>query len=231
MSIYRIIEAIYKMKASIAVITHQMKEPQLILQESKMLYAKQAILLTDEKMEHDLKDSYNSMLKFLNRSEKKNLYESSGSIHDDEYLRRISKRFVSIFTNNSNRGITASNSEKSPINATILKKLSDFLSPSNVRRQQTCQPANVQLKLMVGQNSSLEKSEISSEISKESESVDKIDLVDHIMPEGNQQQEGGQTKDLKHSTEESKDFFTLSTPIEEVKRIKHHIPPASSALA
>ena len=45
LSIYHIIEAIKKMKASISVLTYQMENPELILQESKILYAKQAILL------------------------------------------------------------------------------------------------------------------------------------------------------------------------------------------
>ena len=102
LSIYHIIEAIKKMKASIAVLTYQMAKPELILQESKILYAKQAILFEDEKTEANTKQSFNDMLKFLNRSEKKNLYCNENS-HGGELIHRLSEGFVSIFRNNSRR--------------------------------------------------------------------------------------------------------------------------------
>ena len=73
-----------------------MENPELILQESKILYAKQAIFLEDERMEAVVKRSFNDMLKFLNRSEKKNLYDIGNPVSAD-LIQELQDDFLGIF--------------------------------------------------------------------------------------------------------------------------------------
>jgi len=135
LSIYRIIQSIYKLKASISVISERLADP-TILQDVKQLYAKSTILLTDKQLRLSKKLDYSDLLVFLNRDDKKNLYGGT----DDLQAQVMGKVRIELSDLIQNQRSQENRSTESTIvqqkaHDGILKKMSSIMMPQGSNRK------------------------------------------------------------------------------------------------